>query len=248
MQEVVDFALFRGDLEGMLERHPTVNVFREANMSYRKMRVKLANNDVPTVLSPTSILSLPVVEAVAGGGYAEIPWPTNFVSVHGLDVKVGGYWNTVPQGVFNQRRLGPVTTERGDYAYSDEGLTQWIVRNLPTTTTTTANAGAIMLFPVPTGGQYVLWGLPEWVDLVNGTDLFPGQESWIEWVINDLCCTLLTRDIGPQVTAQLQSMQAERERAWMNIKTNAQRLANDGPIQPLNRYGSMRSRGARMIP
>lgn len=246
--EVVSAAIYRGDLEGITDRHPTLNMNQEANLSYRDLRVKLANNDVMTVLSPTAILTLPQVEAVAGGGYAEIDWPTNAVSIHGLDVKVGGYWNTVPQGTFTQRRLGPVVNDRGDYSYADEGLCLWVQRSLPTTSASAQVAGKIMLFPVPSGGSYVLWFLPEWVDIVLSTDLFPGQESWLQWVVWDLTCKALIRDIGPNTTAQLQECEAARERSWIGIKTNTQRLANDGPIQPQSRYGSFRGRGARLIP
>jgi len=246
--EVRNQAIFRGDLEGLLDRHPTLNANQEANDAYRRLRVKLANNDVQTVLAPTAILSLPTTEAIAGGGYAEIDWPTGAVSVHGLDVKVGGYWTTVPQGTFTQRRLGPVTSDRGDYQYADEGLAMWIQRSLPTVSGSNPVAGKIMLFPVPSGGSYVLWSLPEWVDITLDSDVFPGQESWLQWVIYELTCVLLVRDIGPNTTAQLQEMQVQRERVWADIKTNAQRLAQDGPIQPVSRYGSARGRGARLIP
>lgn len=246
--EVRNAAVYRADLEGITDRHPTLSMNLEANLSYRELRVKLANNDVQTVLSSTAITALPLVEAVAGGGYAEIDWPTNAVSVHGLDVKVGGYWNTVPQGYFAQRRLGPVVSERGDYSYADEGLALWIQRSLPTTSAATQVAGKIMLFPVPSGGSYVLWFLPEWVDITADTDLFPGQESWLQWVIWDLACKCLIRDIGPQSSAQLDKCEVARERAWSSIKTNTQRLAQDGPIQPQSRYGSFRGRGARLIP
>jgi hypothetical protein len=240
-------AIYRADLEGITDRHPTLDLNREANLSYRELRVRLANAGVWTVLSSTAILALPVVEAVAGGGYAEIPWPTNAVSVHGLDAKVAGNWSRVAQGDFTQRRLGMIGSERGDYSFADQGQAMWVVRSLPTTTTSTQVAGAIMLFPVPVSGQYVLWFLPEWVDISNDTDLFPGQEVWLQWVVWDLAVKALIRDVGPQVSAQLQLCQAERERVWSEIRGSVQVLANDGPIQPTARYGSFRGRGARLI-
>lgn len=242
-------ATYRADLEGLFDRHPTVSLNQEANLSYRQLRQKLANAGCATVLSPTAILNLPTTEAVAGGGYAEIDWPVDAVSVHGIDVKVGGFWCALPQGAFSQRRLGPIRSDRGDYQYADEGLAMWIQRSLPTTSGATSVAGKIMLMPVPGAGQYVIWYLPQWVDITLDTDLFPGQESWIEWVITDLACKALIRDIGPQSSAQLQEMEAARERAWMVIKPNVIRLANDGPIAPTSRYGSFPGRGgARLIP
>lgn len=247
LQEILEQAYYRADLEGLFDRHPTTNVIREVNHSWRHLRVKLANNDCAHILSPTTITTLPVVEAVSGGGYAEIDWPTNFVSVHGLDVKVGGYWCTVPQGNFTQRRLGPLDVDRGDYRYADDGLATWIVRTLPTTSGATTAAGKIMLFPVPSGGSYVLWGLTEWIDITVSTDVFPGQESWINWAIWDTACKMLIRDIGPQVSAQLQKCEEARERVWLDIKTNTQRLANDGPIEPMSRYSRFGGRGPRLL-
>ena len=241
--EIRKAAVYRADLEGLIERHPSLDLNREANLSYRDLRVRLANADVQTVLTPTALLTLPVVEAVAGGGYAEIDWPTDAVSVHGIDVKVGGYWQNVPQGTFAMRRLGPVQG-RGDYG--NDGTTQWIQRSLPTVSGTTAVAGKIMLFPVPEGGQYVLWYLPEWLDLTADTHLFPGQESWLQWVIWDVCVKALARDIGPQTSAQLDECKLARATAWAEIRTNTQRLAQDGPIEVRSRYGSRG--GARLIP
>lgn len=246
--EIIGMATYRADLEGITDRHPLVNLRQEANMSYRDLRTRLAINGVRTVQQPTAIASLPLVEATAGCGYAEIAWPSNYVSVHGLDVKVGGYWTTVPQADFMQRRLGPVTSDRGDYQYADEGLAQWVVRSLPGVSGSTPQDGAIMLNPVPSGGQYVLWGLTAWVDLVLDSDIFPGQENWIQWVIWDVGVKALGRDIGPQTSAQLQHCLGERERVWATIKTATQRLASDGPIQPSSRYSAGRGRGARMVP
>jgi hypothetical protein len=240
--------IYRGDLEGMQDRHPNTTINGELNLSARGLRVKLANNEITPVLTPTAITPLPVVEAVGGGGYAEIDWPTAAVSVHGLDAKVGGTWCTVPQGTFNQRRLGPVVSERGDYQYADEGLALWVPRSLPTGHASSPGVGKIMLFPVPSGGSYVLWYLTEWVDLVSDTELFPGQESWVQWIIWDTVVKCLIRDIGPQTSAQLEKATAERDRCWADIKTNTQRLATDQGIQPQSRYGSFRGRGARLIP
>jgi hypothetical protein len=234
----------------MLDRHPTINLNQEANLSYRDLRVKLANADVQTVLTASAITPLPTTEAVAGGGYSEIDWPTNAVSIHGVDVKVGGYWTNLQQGNFAQRRLGPIQPSV-DYSFASQsdGGAMWIVRSLPTTSGATQVAGKIMLFPTPnSGGSYVVWFLPEWVDIALDTDLFPGQESWLQWVIWDVGCKALVRDIGPSPTAQLQEAEAARERAWMLIRSNSQRLANDGPLQPMSRYGGRRSSGYRLIP
>jgi hypothetical protein len=243
--EIKAAVTFRGDLEGLTDRHPDLNIEQEINLSYRQLRVKLANNDVMMVLQPTAVLTLPIVETVAGGGYAEIDWPTDAVSIHGIDAKVNGCWNPIPQGFFTQRRMGGY--DQGDCRFGDPVYSMWIVRSLPTTSGSSAVAGKIMLFPVPQGGQYVIWYLPEWVDLVTDTNLFPGQESWIQWVIWDVVCKCLVRDIGPQASAQLQEAEKARALCWTDIKTNTQRIAGDGPIQPQSRYGSQRGRH-RMVP
>lgn len=251
LREIREAVIYRADLEGISDRHPNTPLVFEINSAWRDLRVKLANAGVLHVLSNTGLLTLPTIEAVTGAGYAEIDWPTDAVSVHGLDVKVDGYWYTVGQGDMTQRRLGPIQAPGtgGDYRYSERGLTMWIPRSLPTTSTSTPVAGKIMLFPVPQSGQYLLWYLPNWVDVVTDTDIFPGQEGWITWVIWETACRALIRDIGPQTSAQLEHCIAERERAWAEIRTSAQRIATDGPIQPLNRYGaSARGGGFRLLP
>lgn len=235
---------YRGDLEGITDRHPTINMNQEVNLSWRRLRQKLCNAGVMVAMTPTAILTLPTVESVSGGGYAEIPWPTDAVSIHGLDARVGGTWCAVPQGDFAQRRLGPYNSSRGDYQFADAGLAMWILRNLPTAT---ATAGSIMLFPVPSGGQYVLWYLPQWVDITTDSLEFPGQEMWLQWVIWDVVATCLGRDVGVSPSEALARAQAARDILWAEIKPNAQRLASDGPIQPQSRYSSYRA-GPRMIP
>ncbi|MET0414084.1 MAG: hypothetical protein ABW217_22430 [Polyangiaceae bacterium] len=248
LAEVRNSALFRADLEGILDRHPTLNVNFETNMAYRRLRLKLANMDVTQVMTPTAILTLPTTEAVAGAGYSEIPWPQAFTSVHGLDVKVGGQWGRLPRGEFVQRRLTPYNDQRSDYRYADDAGAIWVPRTLPTASGATVSDGVIMLFPVPESGQYILWGLTQWSDITVDTDVFPAQEGWIDWVIYDLGATLLIRDIGPQTSAQLEHLVACRERVWNEIKPSTTKLTNDGPMNIPSRYGSARGRGYRMVP
>lgn len=247
--DVRNAAIYRADLEGITDRHPTLDLTRESNLSYREVRVRLANAGVWPVLSASAIANLPTTEATAGGGYAEVDWPTNAVSIHGVDVKVNGYWTRLGQGDFTQRRSSGIgsSSDRLDYQFADLANAMWIVRSLPTTTTSTQVAGKIMLFPVPQNGQYVIWFLPEWVDITNDTDLFPGQEAWLQWVVWDVAVKALIRDIGPQTSAQLQFCMAERERVWAEIKGATYALANDGPIQPQSRYSSSSGRRGRLI-
>lgn len=242
--DVKQAATYRVDLEGIIDRHPTLNLNQEVNLSCRQLRLKLANNDVTAVMVSSAILTLPTTEAVAGGGYAEIPWPPDAISVHGIDANVGGDWNPIPQGDFTQRRVGQSSSFRGDYRFIDESSFRWIIRSLPVSS---VSPGAIMLFPVPTGGRYVIWSLGPWVELTNDTTDIPFQEGWIEWVIWDVGIKALIRDTGPQQSPQMLFATAERDRIWAEIKPATQRIANDGPVQPLNRYGS-RLGGYRLVP
>lgn len=241
--EVRNAAIYRADLEGITDRHPTLVLNVEANLSYRALRVKLANNDVQMVLTPTAITALPSTEAFPGCGYAELDWPTAAVSVHGIDAKIGGEWDRLTEGTFSQRQPRGIGVSYGECYWP-----QWCVRSLPTTAAAVVTAGKIMLTPVPAPGSfYTLWFLTEWVDITLDTDLFPGQESWLQWVIWDLACKALIRDIGPQTSAQLQHCMTERDRCWADIRTNTTRLKQTEPIEMQSRYGRSSSR-ARMIP
>lgn len=245
MDEVRVAARYRGDLEGLEDRHSDLDLNREANLSVRQLRMKLANEDVLDVLTPTSILSLPSSPAVTGGSWAEIDWPTDAILVRGLDVRVDGSWLTIPQGEFAQRLQGPI---QGQNSFSvGSTLSMWVPRSLPQPSTTTRVAGKIMLFPVPNGGSYILWYLREWTDLTIGTHLFPGQESWVDWVIWDVVVKSLKRDVGPQGNKQLDEAMAERDRCWMTIQSTAKRLATDGPVEVTNRYSGLTGRYPRMV-
>lgn len=242
--DIKQAAFYRGDLEGFTDRHPLINVNQEVNASWRDMRLRLANNDVFDVLATTAILTLPTAEFLAGGGWAEVPWPVDAVSIHGVDVKVGGTWCSVPQGTLAQRRMGPFNNVRGDYQFADDGQAMWIAKSLPTTNSV---VGSIMLFPVPSGGQYLLWYLQSWADITTDTTDFPMLEGWANWVAWDLAVKLLIRDIGAQNEAQLEHCKTERDTVWKSLRTNVQRIASDGPIEVQSRYGSRRG-GYRMIP
>lgn len=242
--DIKQAAFYRADLEGFTDRHPTINVNQEVNASWRDLRLQLANSDVLDVLTSTAVLTLPTVEFIVGAGWAEIPWPSAAVSIHGVDVKVGGTWCSLPQGSLAQRRMGPFNNVRGDYQFADDGQAMWVPKALPLAT---ATAGTIMLFPVPSGGQYLIWYLDAWVDVLVDTTEFPVLEGWANWLMWDVGVKLLIRDIGAANEAQLEHCKTERDRVWKSLRTNVQRIASDGPIEVQSRYGSRRG-GYRMIP
>ena len=236
--EVKTQAIYRADLEGISDRHPSFMLGVEANASYRRLRLKLANADVMHVLTATAAAPLPTTPALANCGYAEIDWPIAAISVHGLDVLVDGDWEPIPQGNMTNRRAHGRTRDTYDRSYRGRSDLTWIPRTLPTASAATPQPGKIMIFPVPsTTVQYVLWYLEQWTDIVLDTDVFPAQEGWIDWVIWDLAATALIRDTGPATTAQLEHVIASRERVWNDIRGSALRLHNDGPIEVVSRYG-----------
>jgi hypothetical protein len=239
-------ATYRGDLEGFTDRHPNFSLNFEANASMRMLRLKMANNDVVAVLNQTALLTLPTQAALSNAAYwAEIPWPANAVSVHGMDVLVSGQWDTIDKGVLEQRSAFKRRNRNGELFSSVSGA-MWCEKGLPQSTNA---AGTIMLFPVPTSGQYILWFLDAWVDINTDTAEFPGQEAWLQWVIWDLAVKMLIRDEGQTPESQLQECKQERDRVWADIRPNLQRLANDGPVEVQSRYGSRRGYGDyRMIP
>lgn len=244
--EIKAAAVYRGDLEGLSDRHPSFNVNFEVNASMRMLRTMMANNDVLAVLTQTSLLALPTTAQLGGlGGWAELPWPADAVSIHGLDVLVGGSWSSVPKGKLEQRRLFPYNTDRADYRFAGDGEAIWIEKSLPQSS---ASPGTLMLFPVPSAGQYILWYLSQWIDITNDVAEFPGQEAWLQWVIWDVAVKALIRDTGVTPEAQLKEAQDERERVWQAIKPNLQRLVTDGPVEVQSRYAGGRGGSYRMVP
>jgi hypothetical protein len=243
-------AIYRGDLEGILDRHPNFSLNFEVNASIRHLRQKMATNDVTAVLTPTALLSLPTAAALSGAAYwAEIAWPSDAVSVHGLDVLVNGEWDTIDYGVFEQRRRHQSRQGRGELFHSHAGA-MWCVRSLPQAT---ATPGAVMVFPIPGGGQYVLWYLSQWVDILTDTAELPGQEAWLQWVIWDVAIKALIRDVGEGSSEQLNRAIQERDRVWSDIKPAIQRVTKAGPIEVESRYPSRRSYGysagvGRLVP
>jgi hypothetical protein len=246
--EIKQAAIYRADLEGISDRHPSLNLNFEANASMRALRTKMANNDVLSVMTTTALLNLPTTGALSNAAYwAEVPWPTDAVSIHGLDVLISGEWDRIEKGALEQRARHQRRTGRGELFRSDAGA-MWSEKALPQGS---AAPGTLMLFPVPSTGQYLLWYLTQWVDIITDTAEFPGQEHWLQWVIWDVAVKCLIRDEGQAQPAQLVDAKQERDRVWGDIKPNLQRLVSDGPLEVQSRYGSRRfygQGGARLIP
>ena len=83
------------------------------------------------------------------------------------------------------------------------------------------------------------------------SELFSRSNTWkLRRVLSDparsFCVSIST--IGPQTTAQLQTCQLEREKAWARIRSNTQRVLNYGPLEVQNRYGRGGRGGYRMVP
>lgn len=218
------------------------------NASFRHLRQKMATNDVFAVLTSTALQNLPVTAALSGNAYwAELPWPADAVSVHGLDVLINGEWDTIDHGVLEQRRRHQSRAGRGELFHSHAGA-MWCEKSLPQSTSA---AGTIMVFPIPGGGQYILWYLTQWVDIATDTTELPGQELWLQWVIWDVAIKALIRDVGEAGSEQLNRAIQERDRIWADIKPAIQRVVKAGPIEVESRYPSRRSYGStrgRLIP
>lgn len=238
---------YRCDAEGILDRHPELDLDFETNCSMRMLRQKLANCDINMESTPSTEANLPTTEAISGCGYAEVDWPVDATRILGLDVKVGSEWWPIDNKDFSQRRQ---YIHNAELSWNYPDACAYIVRSLPKITepagTSTRAVGKIMIIPVPTTGRYVLWYLPEWTTLDEDADLVPGQEMWVEWAIWDVCVKLLIRDNDPDNQKQLDDCKEERDRIWTEIKQNTMRLVDDGPTEPSNRYGR-NNHGPRVI-
>ncbi len=186
------------DLGATIPRHPTSWVNAVLNDSYRSYRVFITNNHYQLFKVATTATALPTTPPVVGETYAEIPWPTAAVDVLGVDVLVSNDlgWRKLESVEWEERRAFDPTPLWADgtcspYAFStvSEGSVSG----------STFTAGTIALFPLPAGGTYKVWYLPEWTDISTDSHLFLFEsEDGVQWVLWEATRRIAARDNDSQ--------------------------------------------------
>lgn len=234
---------YRGDIEGLTDRHPDANVNRLINESWQALRelvTDIGSDLYLTVVSGT--LSSGAVATVGGQAatytHAEIDWPSDCIAPYHLTIK---YQNRV----FS---LDPMPLSAlVDFQHGDsqtgfpEGFHPY---NVGAESGTSVGTGKIMVMPAPEQDfEYVLWYLPAWTDLTNDTHVFNGVAGWEEWVVWDCVVKIAARDNDMLNTYDI--AEKERERAWARIAKSAGKRQRAMPMRRRDQRGQRLRRPAR---
>lgn len=162
-------------------RNPTTNVAAALNGSYRSLREYVTNCGYTLFMNRGSTTALPTSATVSGEDYAQITVPTTTNVVKAIDVQRSGQpWGRLEEVPFGQLR--DFTSWRGS-GFRPQLPLAWSWLTAATVSGAATTAGHIAIFPIPTGGNYCLWTLPEWTDITDPTHVFLFHtEEWLQWL------------------------------------------------------------------
>lgn len=231
IQDIEQDITYRFSVGGVKARHKSPTIRRLFNISWANTRAIVSNSNDGTYLEATGILTLPLVPAITGEAYAEVPWPTNASRIFGIRCRTtsSAKWyplKRVPWAAHHdfqwERVLSLWSRQPGPRAYCS--------RALPKASETTTTTGNIMIMPVPLQGDYRLWYLESWVPQVEDDDLIAGEAEWFEYAYY---CTLI-KMLGPDADSKKQYPQwsVERAEARAYIERFAEKLEDGLPIEP----------------
>jgi hypothetical protein len=220
----------RADVQGMTVRHTDAELNRYLLQSARGLRAWLTSAGFSGFLEGTSPTALPTSPPTTGEAFLEVAWPSDAISIHGVDVNTGptttGKWYELDAIQFAKRR---------DYS----GLVgcqpeAFLIRTLPKETpAATLSAGAIQIYPLSTLGlTYRIWYLPELPELTTDAHVFQGFDGdWIEWILWDAAIKVLYKDLDDAADSE-GDQRANRERGIVQqrILANINRTQRSGPV------------------
>jgi mRNA-degrading endonuclease toxin of MazEF toxin-antitoxin module len=174
---------FEADIQGLatsVGRHPSANLLPIFNSSYRRLRELVVSYGYTQFCVRGTTTALPVAAVEAGETYASITTLVAMDQLKMLDVKdTTGRWRTLPEVTLLQLR---------DFATTTRGQPQaWCWLDAGTVSAATFTGGRIAITPVPNGGSYALWTMPETTPVVQTTDVFLYHtEDWRMWHMYDV--------------------------------------------------------------
>src|ERR1044071_1676087 len=213
------------DVGGTVPRHPTAWVNQVINDSFRSLRSFVVSKRYTLYKVATTAASLPTTPPVTGETYAEIPWPSTATDILGVDVLISGDNGRRPLEPveWDERRNfdpSPLYMSGVFAPYAFSPVSQGSV------STTVFTAGTIALFPLPRGGSYKVWYLPEHTDVTADANLFPfGKEDWAQWLIWEGTRRIAARDNASNARLG----EAARQLDPMAPDTVASRIAKSAP-------------------
>lgn len=239
----------RSDSVQLTDRHLSADIITETNASFREMQEIVSGQGVMAYLERTAPAALSTTPAATLETYSEVDWPTNFTSIHRLDVLQAGEWYKLKEAHQAQQR--ELVRNLRNSRDSDGPLNPpfWYTpRTIPSAAAGVATVGKVMVYPLPSAGQqYSLWGLLSWVDITGAGDLFPGHSTWLDWVIDEVAIKIVRRDNNAQGTLDYLLLGNEKRKA--EIIRKCRLLSSSGSASPSPRRDAPESSYfPRMIP
>lgn len=227
---------YRFSTAGVKARHPPDRIVQLFNVSWVQTRTIVSLADDGTFLEATAPAALPLVAAVTGEVYAEIPWPIGAMRIYGVRVQPtsAARWyplKKIPWSAFHDYQYDQVI----ESFRSSPGPRAYCSRTIPSANETTEVAGTIMVLPVPRGGSYRLWYQAAYQPQVEDNDLVYGHDEWFEYAIYSTMIKMLGPDADSRKNYETWSN--ERDRARALIEATAMRLSDGMAVEPRDARG-----------
>lgn len=239
--ELIDDLIDLADLEDMEVRHPRARLLRYISVSLSALRAELTRAGFEGLLDWTDPATLPTAPPTTGENFLEVSWPSNAVSIHGVDVNTSG----------TTGRWYPLDTmtmaERRNW-YSSAGAPRaWVTRSVPKedaagAASLASTSGKINIYPASSLGLYyrILY-LPAYPGIASESHVVQGFDGdWIQWALWNAAILVLFKDDEMDPSQDGKAVR-ERQMIWDRIVTNINRTNRAGPIQP-TRAGGIRLR------
>ena len=230
LEAIIDDIQYRGNLAGYESRHPEATLKTLWNQSWQELRELVSFHEDGTFLTQTTPASLPTSAAVSGEVYAEVDWPTDAVAIYGVRVKSNNRWRPLrplPVAAVHDYQFDAALSGLG----VDDGIPRgYMLRTIPSGSTSTEVAGKIMIVPVPSTGQYSVWYLQAWTPITSDSDTVSGHAAFIEWSIWSTIIKARAKDGKRDDTYAI--AKEERDKAEDRILTRARRLSEGLPMEP----------------
>ncbi len=237
---LIDDLIDLADLIDMPVRHPRARLMRYLTVSLRATRAELTRAGFSGLLDWTDPATLPTAPPTVGENFLEVAWPSDAVSVHGVDVNTSsttGRWYPLDTMTMAERR---------DYLAGGPPRA-WILRSLPKESASPGasldtNSGKIHVYPSSTLGLYyrILY-LPAYPELTAETQLVQGFDGdWLQWALWNAVIMALFKDDEMDPGQDAKAVR-ERDIVRDRFTTNINRTNRAAPIQP-TRAGGVRFR------
>lgn len=238
---------FEADVQGLataVGRHPSANLLPIFNSSYRRLRELVSGYGYTQFCVRGTTTALPTSAVETGETYASITTAVAMEQLKMVDVKdTSGRWRTLPEVTLLQLR---------DFATTTAGLPRaWCWLDSGTVAGAAVfTGGKIAITPVPNGGSYALWTMPEFTPLTLTTEAFLYHtEDWRMWHMYDSMsrvCGARDKDTAKKLDFILSRLNPEVEGSpAFNIKNQQPTASGSKTMTRASNYNGIGPWGGR---